>query len=201
MLNERPDCRKVAPLPKSVHVTRRNRRLRGQGGFTLIDLLFVIAIIGLLSVLALPGILRARGAAQASSALGTMRAINSGQLSFAITCGSGFYAPDLPTLGVRPPASSDAFLPDGLTSGATIIRHGYTFTVLGTPLVGAPPTCNGLGPGQAAPGYAILGDPITTAATSRFFGTNADGILYEHTATLGGIMPESGVPAAGTPVK
>ena len=68
----------MAPLPKSVHVTGRNRRLRGQGGFTLIDLLFVIAIIGLLSVLALPGILRARGAAQASSALGTMRAINSG---------------------------------------------------------------------------------------------------------------------------
>ncbi|MBA2301927.1 MAG: hypothetical protein H0W08_04770 [Acidobacteria bacterium] len=72
-------------------------------------MLFVIALIGLLSVLALPGMMRARGAAQASSALGTMRAINSGQLSFAITCGLGFYAPDLPTLGVRPPASSDAF--------------------------------------------------------------------------------------------
>jgi hypothetical protein len=145
--------------------------------------------------------MRARGAAQASSALGTMRAISSGQLSFAITCGSGFYAPDLPTLGVRPPASTDGFLPDGLTSGATILRHGYTFTVSGTPLAGAPATCNGLGPGQAAPGYAVAADPIVPEATSRYFGTNADGILYEHTATLNGIMPESGMPVAGAALK
>ena len=176
-------------------------RSHAQDGFTLIDLLFVIALVGLLSVLALPGILRARGAAQSSSALGTMRAINSGQLSFAITCGLGFYAPDLPTLGVRPPASSDAFLPDGLTSAATIIRHGYTFTVRGTGLAGAPASCNGLGPGQSAPGYATTADPIGTGATGRFFGTNAEGLLYEHTATLGPIMPESGVPLAGAPIK
>jgi prepilin-type N-terminal cleavage/methylation domain-containing protein len=175
--------------------------LRDARGFTLIDLLFVIALIGLLSVLALPGILRARGAAQASSALGTMRAINSGQLSYAITCGLGFYAPDLPTLGVKPPASAAAFLPDGLTSGPTILRHGYSFTVTGTPLPGAPATCNGLGVGQAAPGYSVTADPIDVRATVRYFGTNAEGILYEHTATLTGVMPESGVPLAGAPVK
>lgn len=191
----------MATVPKIVHQMGRNRRASDQRGFTLIDMLFVIALIGLLSVMALPGILRARGAAQASSALGTMRAISSGQLSYAITCGLGFYAPDLPTLGVRPPAATDAFLPDGLTSGATIIRHGYTFTVSGTPLAGAPATCNGLGPGQAAPGYATIADPIDAGATVRFFGTNSEGILYEHTSTLGGIMPENGVPLSGTPLK
>lgn len=188
-------------MPKSVAVRAKTCGSRDQRGFTLIDLLFVIALIGLLSVLALPGILRARGAAQASSALGTMRAINSGQLSYAITCGLGFYAPNLPTLGVRPPASTDAFLPDGLTSGPTITRHGYSFTVVGTPLAGAPATCNGLGAGQAAPGYAVTADPIGTAATARYFGTNAEGILYEHTATLSGAMPESGVPLVGTIIK
>jgi type IV pilus assembly protein PilA len=187
-------------VPKSVAPRGKTCR-SNQRGFTLIDLLFVIALVGLLSVLALPGILRARGAAQSSSALGTMRAINSGQLSYAITCGLGFYAPDLPTLGVRPPASTDAFLPDGLTNAATIIRHGYTFTVTGTALPGAPATCNGLGPGLAAPGYAVVADPIDAVATSRFFGTNAEGILYEHSATLGGIMPEAGVPATGAPVQ
>jgi len=177
------------------------RRRSDQRGFTLIDMLFVIALIGTLSVMALPGFLRARGAAQASSALGTMRAINSGQLSYAITCGLGFYAPDLPTLGVKPPASSAAFLPDGLTSGATVGRHGYSFTVKGTPLPGAPETCNGLGGGQAAPGYAATADPIATVATGRYFGTNAEGLLYEHSASLNGIMPESGLPPAGAPIR
>ena len=58
-------------------------------GFTLIDMLFVIALIGLLSTLAIPGLMRARGAAQSASALGSMKVINSAQLSFAITCGVG----------------------------------------------------------------------------------------------------------------
>ena len=37
--------------------------------------------------------------------------INSSQLSCAITCGLGFYSPDLPTLGIQPPGAIDAFLP------------------------------------------------------------------------------------------
>ena len=179
----------------------RARSRRGQKGFTLIDMMFVVALIGLLMTLAIPGLMRARGAAQVSSAIGTLRAINSAQLSYAITCGLGFYAPDLPTLGVKPPASTAAFLPEGLTGGATIMRHGYTFTVVATPLAGAPATCNGLAGGQAAPGYAATADPIATVATGRYFGTNAEGLLYEHSASLNGIMPESGLPPAGAPIR
>lgn len=191
----------MALLPKNVHLTGKTRRRGDQRGFSLIDMLFVVALVGLLSTLALPGIMRARGAAQASSALGTMRAINSGQLSYAITCGLGFYAPDLQTLGMKPPSSPEAFLPEALTGGATVVRHGYVFTLSGSPLAGAPATCNGLGQGQSAPAYAVFADPVDVNATSRYFATNAEGLIFEHTATLQGIMPEAGTPAIGQPLR
>jgi prepilin-type N-terminal cleavage/methylation domain-containing protein len=177
--------------------TRRKR----QAGFTLIDLLFVIALIGLLSALAVPGLMRAQGAAQASSAVGTLNVINSAELSFAIGCGSGFYAPDLPTLGIVPPGAMDGFLSSELTSGFTIIKSGYLFSLAGVPLGGAPPTCNGLGGGSTSTGYAAVADTLSAGASPRYFGTNTDGMVYEHSATLSAIMPQTGAPAAGRPMR
>ena len=48
-------------------------------GFTLIDMLFVVGLIGVLASMAIPGMMKARGAAQAASALGTLRLINSAE--------------------------------------------------------------------------------------------------------------------------
>jgi prepilin-type N-terminal cleavage/methylation domain-containing protein len=180
----------------------RVRRGRHQGGFTLIDMLFVIAIIGLLSTLAIPGLMRARNAAQSSSALGTMRLVNSAQLSYAITCGLGFYAPDFPTLTVRPPNAQDAYLSPDLATGPTFIKSGYNFSMAGTALAGAPATCNGLGPGAAAPGYAVVADQLDAVSNAgRFFGSNADGVIYEHVDSLALTMPEGGGPPQGQPLK
>src|SRR4051794_28898293 len=175
--------------------------LKSESGFTLIDLLFVCALIGLLSTLAIPGLMRARGVAQSASAVGTLRVMNSAQLSFAVTCGSGFYAPDLPTLGVAPPSSFQAFLPPELASGATFIKSGYTFSLTGTSMGGAPSSCNGLAAGSGAPGYVAVADPIDAAGNPHFYGTNADGVIYEHTATLSTAMPESGPSPAGSVIK
>ena len=171
-------------------------------GFTLVDMLFVIGLIGVLSTLAIPGLMRARGAAQASSAVGTLRVVNSAQLSFAITCGLGFYSPDFPTLAVKPPSSVEAFLAPELATGPTFIKSGYNFSLAGTALAGAPATCNGLGPGNSAPGYAVVADQLDAPPTGgRFFGSNADGVIYENNGSLGAIMPEAGAPASGTPLK
>lgn len=71
----------------------------------------------------------------------------------------------------------------------------------GTALAGAPGSCNGLAPGAAAPGYAAVADQLDATPPGRFFGTNADGVIYEHTATLSGTKPESGAPIAGAPLK
>ena len=178
------------------------KRARSDAGFTLIDMLFVVALVGLLATMAIPGLMRARGAAQSSSALASLRVINSGELSFAITCGLGFYSPDLPTLGVVPPGNIDSFLPADLTSGLTVIKSGYNFSLAGIPLGGAPATCNGLAAGMASPAYAAVADPLDPSnGLPRFYGVNADGTIYVHDATLSMVMPESGPPPIGIPIQ
>jgi hypothetical protein len=176
-------------------------RAKSEEGFTLIDMLFVVALIGLISTLAIPGVMRARGAAQSASALGTLRVINSAQLSFAITCGLGFYAPSFPPLAVTPPGAMDAFLAPELATGPTFVKSGYNFSMAGTALPGAPASCNGLPIGQSAAGYAVVADQLDGASSARFFGSNADGVIYEHSASLGAVMPEGGAPSDGAPIK
>ena len=176
-------------------------RVKSEKGFTLIDMLFVVGLVGLLSTLAIPGVMRARGAAQSVSALGTLRVINSAQLSFAITCGLGFYSPEFPPLARIPPGAMDAFLAPELATGPTFVKSGYNFSMAGTPVPGAPASCNGLTVGQAAAGYALVADQLDVTSSSRFFGTNADGIIYEHNASLGLVMPEGGPSPDGAPIK
>jgi len=173
----------------------------GESGFTLIDLLFTASLICTIATMALPSLLRGRGVAQSASAIATLRVINSAQLSFAVTCGSGFYAPSYTTLGVAPPTAVTAFLPPELTTGASFLKQGYSYSMTGTALSGAPASCNGLAPGEAAPGYAAFADPLDAVGNPHFYATNADGTIYQHSATMNGSMPESGPPSIGAPVK
>jgi hypothetical protein len=176
-------------------------RVTNEKGFTLIDLLFVVGIMGVLATLAIPGLMRAKGAAHSSSAIGTMRVVNSAQLSYAITCGFGFYSPDFKTLGDKPPGALEAFLPPELATGAMFTKAGYNFSMAGTAVPGSPATCNGLAAGVSVPGYAVVADQLNMATPQgRFFGTNADGVIYEHNDTLAAIMPESGPPSSGAPL-
>src|SRR5688500_9858736 len=176
-------------------------RAKGEAGFTLIDILFVIALIGLITSLAIPGMMRARGAAQSASALGTLRVVNSAELSFAITCGLGFYSPDFPTLAVKPPGSQDAFLAPEMATGATFVKGGYNFSLAGIAVPGAPASCNGLAAGQTSAGYAVIADQMFSTPVGRYFASNADGVIYEHNLSLAGIMPETGSPGSGSPLK
>jgi hypothetical protein len=193
-------------MPKIVNregATMTSRRLggeRGESGFTLIDLLFVISLIGLLSTLAIPGLMRARDAAQSASALGTIKVVNSAQVSYAITCGLGFYAPDFVQLGIAPPASVDAFLGPEMSATPTFIKSGYLFSMAGTGLQGSPASCNGLGAGQGAAGYAVVADPIDKTPPARYLGSNSDGAIWEDTSSFMATMPEGGAPPSGKPI-
>jgi len=173
----------------------------GEAGFTLIDLLFTASLICTICTMALPSLLRARGVAQSASAVATVRVVNAAQLSFAVSCGNGFYSPTFTQLGVIPPNALQAFLPPELSSGASFTKQGYSFSMTGTGIPGAPPSCNGLAAGTAAPGYAVTADPLDGVGNPHYFGSNADGTIYVNASTLIGWMPESGPPAAGSPIE
>jgi type II secretory pathway pseudopilin PulG len=173
--------------------------IRKAHGFALIDLLFVCGIVGLLCAIAIPRLLLAKQAAGSSSAIGSMRTISSAQLTYALTCGNGFYAPKLTTLGTAPPGSPEPFLGGGLGSADTVTKSNYVFQVDAVGYAGAPGSCNGLAAGLGGQGFRAGADP-NEPSNARFFGTNANATIWEHTSTLFPTMPEAGAPPAGAPL-
>jgi type II secretory pathway pseudopilin PulG len=171
--------------------------IRKTNGFALIDLIFTIGIIGVLCSIALPRLLLAKQAAGAGSAIGSLRAINSAQLTFALTCGGGFYAPNLTTLGTLPVGSVAAFLSPSLTGADTVTKSGYVIQLSAAPYPGAPGSCNGLAVGVAGASFKAAADPVEIATNQRYFSTNANGVLFEDTATLFAGTPETGAPPTG----
>jgi type II secretory pathway pseudopilin PulG len=170
--------------------------IRKAQGFALIDLVFVCGVIGVLCSIALPRLLLARQSAGSASAIASMRVINSAQLTYALTCGSGFYAPKLTTLGTPPPGSPEPFISPGLGISDIITKSGYIITMSAATYPGSPSSCNGLGVGLAGQGFSATADPLEPFNT-RFFGTNASNTIYEHTASFVGSMPETGPPPTG----
>src|SRR3954468_7918131 len=145
----------------------RVKRVASARGFALIDLLFVCAIIGLLCGIALPRLLLAKQQAGAASAIGSMRAINSAQLTYALTCGAGFYGNSLTRLGTAPPGSNEPFIGRGLGSADTVTKAGYIIQVSATPYAGSPASCNGAAAGDDGKGFKAAADPSLPTA-SRF---------------------------------
>jgi type II secretory pathway pseudopilin PulG len=181
--------------PETPTVTTRTDR-----GFALIDLIFVCGLIGILSAIAVPRLLLASQAAGSASAIGSMRAINSSELTYALTCGNGFYAPKLTTLGVAPPSSVEAFITPSLATGDTVMHSGYLVQLTAEAYADAPATCNGLTAGQAGRSFKASADP-TAPGNVRFFATNAGGIIYEDVSSMFAAIPEVGDPPSGHPLR
>ncbi|HUK34140.1 MAG TPA: hypothetical protein VLV86_09535 [Vicinamibacterales bacterium] len=172
---------------------------RSSAGFALIDLLFVVGIIGILSGMALPRLMTAKGSAQSASAIASLRVIGSAEVAFAITCGNGFYAPSLTTLSKPPQGSTEGYLKGDLGAADVVAKSGYQITASATAFAGAPDTCNTIGAGQTGLAYKAGADPLSPTNT-RYFAINAGNTIWEDTATLFAAMPEASDPASGAPL-
>jgi len=137
-----------------------------QKGFSLIELLIVVAIILIIAAIAIPNLLRARMAANESSAVASIRTINTGMVTYNSTYPTVGYAAGLTNLGGVAPctaSSTTACLIDSVLAAGT--KSGYTFTATGA---GGPPAVQ----------YYATAVPVTLNQTGiRSFCSSEDAVV------------------------
>jgi len=142
-------------------------------GFSLIELLIVVAIILIIAAIAIPNLLRSRMAANEASAVGSLRTINTACVTYSTTYGVGFPS-QLSYLGSgggggTVTSTGSQLLDDVLASGS---KSGYTFTYSA-----------GAASGTVIPTYSVTANPITYGQTGlRYFFTDQSGVIRFNTS-------------------
>lgn len=156
-----------------------------QKAFSLIELLIVVAIILVIAAIAIPNLLRSRIAANQASAIGSLRTINTAEVSFLSTFNAGYSGTLLqlgpPAAGNSASTSAAGLLDSVLASG---VKTGYSFTY-------AP---RDLGVQGKYTGYAVNADPSQAGVTgtAHYYTDNSHVIRGNNT----GVASASSSPVA-----
>jgi type IV pilus assembly protein PilA len=112
--------------------TQIDARSRRDAGFSLIELLIVVAIILIIAAIAVPNLLRSRQSANQAAAVANIRTISTASVSYWVTYSNG-YPPSLPSLGGTAVTSNCnlAVLVDPILTTAPFIKTGFQFAYAG----------------------------------------------------------------------
>jgi type IV pilus assembly protein PilA len=147
--------------------------MKKEKGFSLIELLIVVAIILIIAAIAIPNLLRARIAANEASAVGSLRSLNTAQISYDSSYPTVGFASTLSALSgtsCAPPGTTGACLIDTALASGT--KSGYSFALSGTS-------------GTPNATYQMIASPLTANQTGvRFFCSFADAVVRFSTTSL-----------------
>ena len=144
----------------------RAARKRSAAGFSLIELLIVVAIILIIAAIAIPNFLRAKMAANESSAVSSIHAINTAEIQYASSFPSVGFSTSLVALGPTGSSYIDAVLAGGSKSGYIFT---YVQNTTDTP----------------SDGYTINADPVTRGVTgARSFYSDQQNITHYNLAAV-----------------